>query len=149
VVGVVSVALQGAKNVGREPAVTGAGFDEIEILNSEFGIQNSFHLGDLLREQLAEQRTDVDAGKKIARASRTLNGAGVVTEIGVIQGGIHERSHGDRAALTDPGLKIRQSYSLRTVTKTSLSPRQISTRAIRPLATFCNSRPASDALEIF
>ena len=107
------------------------------------------HLTDLSCEQLAEQRTDVDAGKKIARPSRTLNGAGVVTELGMVQGGIHERSHGDRAAFTNPGREIRQSYSLRTVTKTSLSPRQISTRAMRPLATFCSSRPASDALEIF
>jgi len=60
------------------------------------------HLGALLCEQLAKERTDIDAGKKIARASRTLNGAGVITEVGMVEGGVHERSHGDRAALTDP-----------------------------------------------
>src|SRR5262245_57147084 len=106
------------------------------------------HLVQLPREQLAKERTDIDAGKKIARSSRTLNRAGVVTEVGMVKSGIHERSHGDRAAFTDPGQKI-QSYSLRTVTNTSLSPRQTRTRAIRPEAIFCNSRPASVAFVIF
>ena len=120
------------------------------------------HFTDLSCEQLAEQRTDVDAGKKIARPSRTLNGAGVVTERGMVQSSIHERSHGDRAAFTNPGFYIANlqseicslkslalAYSLRMVTNTSLSPRQIRMRAIRPAGTFCSSRPASDALAIF
>ena len=40
------------------------------------------HLGDLRREQLAEHRADVDAGKKIARAAGSLGRAGVIADSG-------------------------------------------------------------------
>ena len=59
------------------------------------------HLGDLDLEQVAEQRADVDAGKKIARASGSLGGAGVVAELGVVEREIHERGHRQRAAFAD------------------------------------------------
>ena len=52
-------------------------------------------------EQLAEDRPDVDAGKKIARAPGTLGGAGVVAGSRVVERELHERGHGDRAAFTD------------------------------------------------
>src|SRR5919206_119327 len=47
-------------------------------------------------KQLAEQRADVDAGKKIARAAGTLVRAGVVPELGVIKSELHERGDGHR-----------------------------------------------------
>ena len=57
-----------------------------------------------------------------------------------------------QAALKGPPYGLARafsvSYCFRTVTNTSLSPRQTRIRAIRPAATFCNSRPASEALEI-
>ncbi len=71
--------------------------------------QDAGHLGDLLGEQLAEQRTDVDAGKKIARASRALDGAGVVAEVGMIERGIHERGHRHGAAFADPASKSHRN----------------------------------------
>src|SRR5262245_41916481 len=58
------------------------------------------HLGDLRFEQLAEQGTDVDAGKKIARATRTSGGAGVITELGMVKRELHERGHRQRTAFT-------------------------------------------------
>ncbi len=88
------------ENVGGEPPVPGARLDEIEGAMTRAGEERG-HLGDLQFEQLAEQRTDVDAGEKIARAARTLAGAGVVAELGVVQRQLHERGHRYRAAFTN------------------------------------------------
>ena len=73
-----------AQDVGGEPTVAGAGFHQIERAGDPAlrGLENVGHLGDLQLEQIAEQRPDVDAGKKIARASRPLGRAGVVAELG-------------------------------------------------------------------
>src|SRR4051794_8563920 len=93
---------RGSQNVGRQAPVSRSGFDEIEaptsvgrdirtrdapvrsygrsLLNPE----HRRHLGELHLEHLAKQRADIDAGKKIARAARTLGGAGVVAELRVI-----------------------------------------------------------------
>ena len=83
------------------------------------------HLGDLDGEQFTEERPDVDAGKKIARASGTAGGAGVVTELWMVEREVHERGHRQRAAFTDDV----GDHSLRTVTNTSPSPRQSRIRA--------------------
>ncbi len=91
-----------AEYIGGEPAIARAGFDQIEDPesgNSESRI--STHLGDLLFEQIAKQRPDIDGGKKIARASRPLGRAGVVAELGVVEREIHERGHRHRAAFTN------------------------------------------------
>ena len=94
-----------AEDIGGEPAVARAGFDEIEesarTRRAMSRIENLGHLGDLLFEQVAEQRPDVDAGKKIARASRPLGRAGVVAELGIVKREIHERGHRHRAAFTN------------------------------------------------
>src|SRR5262245_14346187 len=70
-----------AQDVGRQATVAGAGFDEVEGARTQYFA----HLGELDFEELAEQRTDVDAGKKIARAARSLGGAGVVAELRVVK----------------------------------------------------------------
>ena len=138
-VGVGGVAFQRAQDVGRQPAVAGAGFDEIEILNPDSEVRMLRHFGDLHRQQFAEQRPDVDAGKKIARAARTLGGAGVVTELGVV-----ERGSMNAATVIGPRSRIDvaignlqltlwlSSLFLADVTKTSPSPRQTRMRAMRP-----------------
>jgi hypothetical protein len=71
----------GAGDIAGETSVPGAGFDEVEILAAGSGTQNSRHLVQLYFQQLPEQRPDIHAGKKIARAARALGGAGVVTEV--------------------------------------------------------------------
>ena len=58
-------------------------------------------LGDLHFEQLTEERTHIDAGKKIARASRSLGRAGVVTVFRIVQREVHERGHRHGAALAE------------------------------------------------
>ena len=59
------------------------------------------HLGDLRCEQLAEERTDIDAGKKIARAAGTLGRAGVVADARIVERELHERGHRQGTAFTD------------------------------------------------
>ncbi len=59
------------------------------------------HLGELDFEKLAEDRADVDAGKKIARAPGSLGGAGVVAELRIVESEVHERGHRERAAVVD------------------------------------------------
>src|SRR5215471_16519867 len=61
-----------AQDVSRQPSVARSGFDEIELVARGSWLEQASHLGDLSREQLAEERADVDAGKKIARTARTL-----------------------------------------------------------------------------
>jgi hypothetical protein len=65
------------------------------------GAQQMRHLAELDGQQLAEQRTHIDAGKEIARTTRPLVSAGVVAELGIVQRTIHERGDRHRAALTD------------------------------------------------
>src|SRR4051812_49252924 len=81
-----------AQDVGRQPSVAGACLHEIKDLWG-FGIgdwglgcrwwglvsEDLEHLLELQFEQFTEERSDVDARKKIARAARSLGGAGVVT----------------------------------------------------------------------
>src|SRR5439155_7736806 len=97
---------RGAQDVGGETAVGRTGLYEIEtglgIWDSGFGIrrtENREHLGELHREQLPEERPDVDARKKIARASRSAGRAAVVADLGVVEHELHERGHRQRAAL--------------------------------------------------
>ena len=59
------------------------------------------HLRDLDLEQLAEDRPDIDAGKKIARPPGTLGGAGVVAEVWMVEREVHERGHREGAAFMD------------------------------------------------
>ncbi len=138
-----------AQDVGRQPAVARAGLDEIERGTRGSGLGASRSRGHLeragLREKLAEERPDVDAGKKIARAARSLGGAGVVADVGVVEREVHERGHGQRAAFLDEVSSRR--YSFLTVTKISASPRQRRICAMRPDATACSSRAASAAFE--
>ncbi len=101
------------------------------------------HFGELHFEQLAEERSDVDAGKKIARAAGTLGRAGVVTELVVVEREIHERGHREGTAL--PNQIGDQSFLIGT--KISFSPRHTRSCARRPAWTFCNSRAASTALD--
>src|SRR5439155_26450029 len=89
---------RGAQDVGRQPAVPGAGLDEVErLVASEHG----GHLIQLTFTELTEQRTGVDAGKKIAPATGSPVGAGVVTELGMVKRQLHERGHRHRTAFTD------------------------------------------------
>jgi len=72
-----------------------------QILNSKFRIQNGRHFRQLPLQKLAEQRTGVDAGKKVAGAAGSPVGAGVVTELGMVKRQLHERGHRHRTAFTD------------------------------------------------
>src|SRR6185503_17990688 len=81
----------GAQDVGGKPSVAGTGFDEIETgIRMGGGRQQCRHFGKLNPQKLAEERPDIDAGKKIARASGSLGRAGVVAELGVVESQIHE-----------------------------------------------------------
>ena len=84
-----------AKDIGRQPAVARRRLDEIKsgLGARDSGLEKGGHLGDLDGEQLAEDGPDVDAGKKIARAARSLGGAGVVAELAVVERKVHERGH--------------------------------------------------------
>ena len=128
-------------------------------------LENRRHLGELRGQQFAEQWTDVDAGKKIARAAGTLGRAGVVAERAIVKCELHERGHGERTAFSDQiretGFGIRDSgfdgvfvsecqipesripppesrlrQSFLTVTNVSPSPRQTRICAMRPEGTF-------------
>src|SRR4029079_4239152 len=59
------------------------------------------HFSDLHFEQLAEQWTDVDAGKKIARASGSPGRAGVVAGVGIVKSKLHERGNRYRATFLE------------------------------------------------
>src|SRR5437667_370328 len=77
---------------------TSAGLDEVErLVASEHG----GHFIQLTFKELTEQRTGVDAGQKIARATGSPVGAGVVTELGMVKRQLHERGHRHRTAFTD------------------------------------------------
>ena len=87
------------EDVGAQPAVAGAGFDQVEgVRRSSRGVRPSRRS---VCEQLAEDRADIDAGKKIARPPGTLGGAGVVAELGMVERQVHERGHREGAAFTD------------------------------------------------
>jgi hypothetical protein len=88
----------GLQNIGGEPRITGAGFDEIQGWSRA---EYLGHFGDLDFQELAEERTDIDAGKKIARATRPLGRAGVITDLGIVERKFHERGHRDWPALTN------------------------------------------------
>src|SRR2546425_12597950 len=76
--------------------------DSLGVLSDLCGcLEDARDLGELDFEELAEQRTDIDAGKKSARAARSLVRAGVVAELGMVEREVHERSHGHRAAFTN------------------------------------------------
>src|SRR5204863_9066335 len=108
---------RGSENVRRQAAIPRARLDEIKSwLGARgwgLGCKQRRHLCDLHREQFAEYRADVDAGKKIARAAGTLGRAGVVAVIGIVERELHERGHSERTAITDqvlePGLGARDS----------------------------------------
>src|ERR1051325_4357061 len=87
---------RGAQNVGGQTAVSSTGLDQIETLKSEF--RTLKYLGELDFQELSEQRAHIDARKKTARAPRTLGGAGVVAERGIVEREIHERGHRHGAA---------------------------------------------------
>ena len=107
-------------------AVAGACFDQIGVQGWAASVANELeHLSKLHREQFAEERADVDAGEEVARTARPPSRASVVAEGGMVEREVHERGHGERAAFTDDV----GDHSLRTVTNTSPSPRQSSSRA--------------------
>src|SRR5262245_12079248 len=68
------------------------------------------HLGELRFDELAEERSDVDAGKEIARASRTPGRADVVADLRIVERQLHERGHGQRAALSDGLHDVRATF---------------------------------------
>jgi hypothetical protein len=88
------------QDIRRQPAVSRAGLDEIKsgLGARDSGLEQSSHFENLLSEKRAEDGSDVDAGKKIARAARSLGGAGVVTDVGIVEREVHERGHSHRAA---------------------------------------------------
>ena len=92
-----------AQDIGGESSVAGACLNQIDrrLLTADCRLENAGHLADLELEQFSEERADIDAGKEIARASRPLGHAGVVTEFGIVKREIHERGHRHRAACTN------------------------------------------------
>ena len=91
-----------------------------------FAPEDGRHLRELCFQQRAKQRADVDAGKKIARAARSLNRAGVVPVLGIVEREIHERGHGERTTITDQvremGFGIRDSGFDRLIVNESQIP---------------------------
>jgi hypothetical protein len=81
-------------------------------------LQNLPHLGKLLCEQLAEDRSDVDAGKKIARAASLLGRAGVVAKLRMV-----ERDSMNSAKLMGPPVRIRSAISSRSARELSFANR--------------------------
>src|SRR5262249_39164803 len=91
-----------AEDVGRQLSIACAGLDQIEMCSRQGrAAKDLVHLRELHLNQLAKQRTDIDARKKIARATGSPDRAGVVTRLWIVERQIHERGHSDRAALTD------------------------------------------------
>ena len=89
------VGAERSEHVRGKAAIAGAGFDQRE---RPAGRRELGHLGDLTGEKRAEDGTDIDAGKKIARAPGSAGGAGVVAEPGLIERELHERGDRQRAA---------------------------------------------------
>jgi hypothetical protein len=87
------------ENIGRQLSVPGTRFNEVNV--SRCTTEKGRHLADLDGEELTEQRADVDARKKIARASRSPGRAGVVAKRRVVESKFHERGHGHSAAFTN------------------------------------------------
>ena len=81
------------------------------LRSPRFGLEETGHLRDLDFEQFAEDRPDVDAGKKIARAPGSLGGAGVIADVRIVEREIHERGHGQRAAFADLSSSSHSVYS--------------------------------------
>ena len=84
-------------HITGEPAVAGARFHDVEGRGAG-RLQHRPHLGQLRRNRLAEQRTDVDAREEVAVASRSLLSARVVAQLGMIQRKLHELGDGQRPA---------------------------------------------------
>ena len=105
---------RGAKDIGGQATAAGAGFDEVNVdwqpSTVDCRLEQFSHLGHLNCEELAEQRSDIDAGKKIARAARPLGRAGVVAELGIVERQIHERGHRQRG----PRARTRSSINLQS-----------------------------------
>ena len=53
------------------------------------------HVAELFREQLAEDGTDIHAGKKIARAACSLGRAGVIAVLWMVERDVHELGEAD------------------------------------------------------
>ena len=60
------------------------------------------HLGELARQQRAEHRSAVDAGKEIARATGPPVGAGVVAELRMVERQVHVLRERQRTLRADP-----------------------------------------------
>src|SRR2546428_136662 len=100
--------------------------DSLGVLSDLCGcLEDARDLGELDFEELAEQRTDIDAGKKIARAARSLVRAGVVAELGMVEREVHERSHRARRGVRLSGVKSNPAGSCWSVwwSPRSLLPR--------------------------
>src|SRR5204863_4356368 len=87
-------------------------------------VQDLRHFRDLHGEELAEDRADVDAGKKIARAAGSPGRAGVVAELGVVKREIHERGHRHRPAFANHVSDMRSTISNRQSSMSSIVNRQ-------------------------
>ena len=145
-------ALRGVEHITGQTPGSRARLDEIEV--GAFGDLVAIgpeppHLGELLCQQLAKDRPDIDAGKKIARAPRFLGRAGVVTELGMVERELHELGEADRTARSDAiGDQLAEltHYCLRTVTNCSWPRRLMSMPTARPAGTARSAALASDAL---
>ncbi len=92
----------GIENVACEAAVAGARLDQLEPIRTR-RLQDVPHVGKVHRDHLAEERTDIDAGEEVARPPRSSWCRGVVAQLGVVQGKVHERGNGHRPVSAEVG----------------------------------------------
>ena len=83
------------------------------------GCEEVRHFRELGGQELSEQRADIDAGKKVARAPGTLGSAGVVTGLAVIERALHERRDRQQLVVRNPQSAIRNLQSFLIVTNVS------------------------------
>ena len=84
-------------------ALAGTAFDQIKGRVGDRGValEDPPHLGELLRQQLAEHGSHIDAGKKIARAPCATGGAGVIPELWMVKREFHVLGEADGTACSN------------------------------------------------
>ena len=88
----------GVEDIACKPPVTGADLDQVK----RWAPEQSPHVGELVRQQLTEERSQIGARKKVARATGPPVGAGVISELRMVKRQLHVLRERERPARADP-----------------------------------------------
>jgi hypothetical protein len=88
----------GSEDVGHEPAIVGALFDQGEVIRVPEELP---HFGELGGEEFAEDRTDTHVGEEVAATSGPVCPARIVSALWMVKCDGHELVEADRSFLGD------------------------------------------------